>query len=76
MDRGRYSLILSSFLPTEISGGGSDDGICVICIVIPIAIILAIILAVAVAIAVYAYYRWKHAPPTNLKEKDAEGING
>jgi hypothetical protein len=62
------------------STGGGGNGPCgkdnIICIIIPIAILLAIILAVAVAAAVYAYYRWKHAPSTKLKEKDAEGING
>ena len=62
---------------TEISGGsGGGNGICLVCIVVPIAVLLAIILAVIVAVALYAFYRWKNAPPTNLKEKDAEGING
>ena len=76
-----FSLFLSppslSLSITEISGGsGGGNGICLVCIVVPIAVLLAIILAVIVAVALYAFYRWKNAPPTNLKEKDAEGING
>lgn len=70
-------LPIISTVVTGITGGNNDDGgVCIICIVIPIAIILAIILAVAVAVAVYAYYRWRNAPKTDVKEKGADGING
>jgi hypothetical protein len=56
----------------RISGGSST---CIPCIVVPLAVILAA-LAVAAVIAAFVYYRWKKAPSTKLKEKDAEGING
>ena len=62
----------SYYIPSGISGGSST---CIPCIVVPLAVILAA-LAVAAVIAAFVYYRWKKAPSTKLKEKDAEGING
>ena len=75
--RRAFSLNKLHLLTTEITGDNNDSGgTCIICIIIPIAILLAIILAIVVSVAVYAYYRWRSAPATDIKKKEADGING
>ena len=56
--------------------GGRSSDLCIPCIVVPLAIIMAIILALLVALAVYAFLKLRTPPPTNLKKKDLDGING